>query len=99
MCSKLFVIYLGGSETFKDKQDFFYHEVRKYHQKHFHDKLVLKIARENLLESVSGSLFFSFMQFEKRVHAQSILCFAQVILLLNDIIFENELAKIFLKNS
>lgn len=64
MCSKLSVIYLGGSETFKDKQDFFYHEVRKYHQKHFHDKLVLKIARENLLESVS--LFFSFMQFDKK---------------------------------
>lgn len=43
---------IGGSETFKDKQDFFYHEVRKFHQKHFHDKLVLKISRENLLESV-----------------------------------------------
>ncbi|KFM69498.1 hypothetical protein X975_06284, partial [Stegodyphus mimosarum] len=42
---------IGGSETFKDKQDFFYHEVRKYHQKHFHDKLPLKVSREYILES------------------------------------------------
>ncbi|XP_046387424.1 apoptosis-resistant E3 ubiquitin protein ligase 1 isoform X2 [Ischnura elegans] len=42
---------IGGSETFKDKQDFFYHEVRKYHQKHYHDKLPLKIHRDRLLES------------------------------------------------
>ncbi|XP_067009797.2 apoptosis-resistant E3 ubiquitin protein ligase 1 [Anabrus simplex] len=42
---------IGGSETFKDKQDFFYHEVRKYHQKHYHEKLPMKINREKLLES------------------------------------------------
>ncbi|XP_049833521.1 apoptosis-resistant E3 ubiquitin protein ligase 1 isoform X2 [Schistocerca gregaria] len=42
---------IGGSETFKDKQDFFYHEVRKYHQKHYHEKLPMKICREKLLES------------------------------------------------
>lgn len=42
---------IGGSETFKDKRDFFYHEVRKMHQKHFHDKLPVKITREKLLES------------------------------------------------
>ncbi|CAB3359356.1 Hypothetical predicted protein [Cloeon dipterum] len=42
---------IGGSETFKDKQDFFYHEVRKFHQKHYHDKLPMKINREKLLES------------------------------------------------
>ncbi|XP_071041064.1 apoptosis-resistant E3 ubiquitin protein ligase 1 isoform X3 [Parasteatoda tepidariorum] len=42
---------IGGSETFKDKQDFFHHEVRKYHQKHFHDKVSVKISRENILES------------------------------------------------
>ncbi|XP_013781434.2 apoptosis-resistant E3 ubiquitin protein ligase 1-like isoform X1 [Limulus polyphemus] len=41
---------IGGSETFKDKQDFFYHEVRKLHQKHFHEKLPLRIHREKLLE-------------------------------------------------
>jgi hypothetical protein len=48
----------GGSETFKDKQDFFYHEVRKYHQKHYHEKLQMKVNREKLLESVSGNHAF-----------------------------------------
>lgn len=42
---------MGGSETFKDKQDFFYHEVRKFHQKHYHEKLTMKVSREKLLES------------------------------------------------
>ncbi|XP_049826095.1 apoptosis-resistant E3 ubiquitin protein ligase 1 isoform X3 [Aethina tumida] len=42
---------MGGSETFKDKQDFFHHEVRKYHQKHYHEKLSMKVNREKLLES------------------------------------------------
>ncbi|CAG2053499.1 unnamed protein product [Timema podura] len=45
------LVFTGGSETFKDKQDFFYHEVRKFHQKHYHEKLQLKINREKLLES------------------------------------------------
>lgn len=42
---------MGGSETFKDKQDFFYHEVRKFHQKHYHEKISLKVSRDKLLES------------------------------------------------
>ncbi|KAK0178888.1 hypothetical protein PV327_007731 [Microctonus hyperodae] len=42
---------IGGSETFADKQDFFYHEVRKHHQKHYHEKLTLKVQRDKLLES------------------------------------------------
>lgn len=42
---------MGGSETFKDKQDFFYHEVRKYHQKHYHEKMSMKVNRDKLLES------------------------------------------------
>lgn len=50
----------GGSETFKDKQDFFYHEVRKYHQKHYHERLPLKVNREKLLESVSDHLTFHY---------------------------------------
>ena len=52
---KLIALYwrLGGSETFKDKQDFFYHEVRQLHHKRFHDKFTIKINRDNLLESVS----------------------------------------------
>lgn len=42
---------IGGSETFKDKQEFFYHEVRRFHHKHFHEKLSMKVNREKLLES------------------------------------------------
>lgn len=42
---------IGGSETFKDKQDFFYHEVRKFHQKHHHEKIQIKIHRDKILES------------------------------------------------
>lgn len=42
---------IGGSETFKDKQDFFYHEVRKYHANFYHEKLSLKVNREKILES------------------------------------------------
>ncbi|XP_074103337.1 apoptosis-resistant E3 ubiquitin protein ligase 1 isoform X2 [Cotesia typhae] len=42
---------IGGSETFADKQDFFYHEVRKHHQKHYHEKLTIKVQRDKLLES------------------------------------------------
>lgn len=42
---------IGGSETFKDKQDFFYHEVRKFHSHYYHEKLSLKVTREKILES------------------------------------------------
>lgn len=42
---------IGGSETFKDKQDFFYHEVRKFHANYYHEKLALKVNREKILES------------------------------------------------
>lgn len=42
---------IGGSETFKDKQDFFYHEVRKHHANFYHEKLSLKVNREKILES------------------------------------------------
>lgn len=42
---------MGGSETFKDKQDFFFHEVRKFHQRHQHEKISLKVSRHKLLES------------------------------------------------
>uniref|UniRef100_T1IIH2 HECT-type E3 ubiquitin transferase n=1 Tax=Strigamia maritima TaxID=126957 RepID=T1IIH2_STRMM len=44
---------IGGSETFKDKQEFFYHEVRNVHKKRYHDKLPIKIQRDKLLESSS----------------------------------------------
>ncbi|XP_055916662.1 apoptosis-resistant E3 ubiquitin protein ligase 1 isoform X2 [Eupeodes corollae] len=42
---------IGGSETFKDKQDFFYHEVRKFHANYYHEKLALKVSRDKILES------------------------------------------------
>lgn len=42
---------IGGSETFKDKQDFFYHEVRKFHANYYHEKLSLKVQREKILVS------------------------------------------------
>ncbi|GAB6024585.1 hypothetical protein CHUAL_009733 [Chamberlinius hualienensis] len=42
---------IGGSETFKDKRDFFYHEVRKFHSKRYHEKLVVRVQRDDLLSS------------------------------------------------
>lgn len=42
---------IGGSETYFDKQQFFYHEVRKYHANFYHEKLALKVSREKILES------------------------------------------------
>ncbi|OTF77090.1 ubiquitin protein ligase-like protein, partial [Euroglyphus maynei] len=44
---------IGGSESFRDKQDFFYSEVRRHHQKNNYTpgRIYLKISRENLLES------------------------------------------------
>ena len=56
MCLQLevfVVLFLGGSETFKDKQYFFYQEVRSHHSKRPHSKTTLRINRANLLESVS----------------------------------------------
>lgn len=42
---------IGGSETFKDKQEFFYHEVRKFHSHFYHEKLCLKVYRDRIMES------------------------------------------------
>lgn len=39
----------GGEDTFKNKQDYFYSEVRKCHSRHPHDKLSLRVTREQLL--------------------------------------------------
>ncbi|ELT91789.1 hypothetical protein CAPTEDRAFT_203657, partial [Capitella teleta] len=53
--ASVFTIFLlkniGGSETFKDKQDFFYHEVRQLHSKRIHERLPLKINRQELFKS------------------------------------------------
>lgn len=42
---------IGGSETFTDKQGFFYQEIRKFHQKKPHEKLLLRVERDKILES------------------------------------------------
>ncbi|ODN02096.1 Apoptosis-resistant E3 ubiquitin protein ligase 1, partial [Orchesella cincta] len=42
---------IGGSETFNDKQEHFFKELRDIHRKHPRDKLTLKITRENIIES------------------------------------------------
>lgn len=42
---------IGGSETYFDKQQFFYHEVRKYHANFYHEKLSIKVSRDKILES------------------------------------------------
>jgi hypothetical protein len=58
---------IGGSETFKDKQDFFYHEVRKFHGSNcFHEKISLKVQREKILESsMKATKNFSGKMFNK----------------------------------
>ncbi|KAI0220593.1 Apoptosis-resistant E3 ubiquitin protein ligase 1 [Lamellibrachia satsuma] len=51
---------IGGSETFKDKQEFFYHKIRQLHSKRCHDRLVIKVSRWNLLEtSMKATKHFS----------------------------------------
>jgi len=49
---KTLICILGGSETFNDKQEHFFKELRDIHRKHPRDKLTLKITRENIIESV-----------------------------------------------
>ncbi|KAK3702762.1 hypothetical protein RRG08_042746 [Elysia crispata] len=40
---------IGGSETFNDKRDFFYREIRATHHKRSHSSLMLKVDRAELL--------------------------------------------------
>lgn len=47
-----FSFLVGGSESFKDKQDFFYRELVVYHGKKA-GEVNLRIDRHKLLESVS----------------------------------------------
>nr|XP_037870320.1 apoptosis-resistant E3 ubiquitin protein ligase 1 isoform X2 [Bombyx mori] len=41
----------GGEDSFKNKQEFFYSEMRKAHSKHPHDKLSLRVTRADLIRS------------------------------------------------
>ncbi|GFR60823.1 ubiquitin protein ligase protein [Elysia marginata] len=40
---------IGGSETFNDKRDFFYREIRSTHHKRSHSSLLIKVDRADLL--------------------------------------------------
>lgn len=58
---------IGGSESFKDKQDFFYHEVRKFHSNCYHEKLALKVYRAKILESsMKATKHFSGKELKKK---------------------------------
>ncbi|XP_059055440.1 apoptosis-resistant E3 ubiquitin protein ligase 1 [Achroia grisella] len=49
--TQLLVANCGGEDTFKNKQEFFYSEVRKVHARHPHDKIQLRVDRADLLRS------------------------------------------------
>ncbi|XP_052755161.1 apoptosis-resistant E3 ubiquitin protein ligase 1 [Galleria mellonella] len=49
--TQLLIANCGGEDTFKNKQEFFYSEVRKAHARHAHDKVALRVARADLLRS------------------------------------------------
>ncbi|KAK7575646.1 hypothetical protein V9T40_011932 [Parthenolecanium corni] len=49
--TKFLLSNIGGSETFTEKQYFFYYEVRRFHLKHKHEPITIKINRQNLLKS------------------------------------------------
>ncbi|KAG7305871.1 hypothetical protein JYU34_008414 [Plutella xylostella] len=43
--------HCGGDDSFKNKQDYFYSEVRKVHARHPHDKIAIRVSRAALLAS------------------------------------------------
>ncbi|XP_069356586.1 apoptosis-resistant E3 ubiquitin protein ligase 1 isoform X2 [Maniola hyperantus] len=49
--TQLLIANCGGEDSFKNKQDFFYSEVRKAHWRHPHEKLALRVARAELVRS------------------------------------------------
>ncbi|XP_072939156.1 apoptosis-resistant E3 ubiquitin protein ligase 1 [Epargyreus clarus] len=49
--TQLLVANCGGEDTFKNKQDFFYSEIRKAHARHPHDKLAIRVLRSELVRS------------------------------------------------
>ncbi|XP_039751062.1 apoptosis-resistant E3 ubiquitin protein ligase 1 isoform X1 [Pararge aegeria] len=49
--TQLLIANCGGEDSFKNKQDFFYSEVRKAHWRHPHEKLALRVARSELVRS------------------------------------------------
>nr|XP_049696666.1 apoptosis-resistant E3 ubiquitin protein ligase 1 isoform X3 [Helicoverpa armigera] len=49
--TQLLLANCGGEDTFKNKQDFFYSEIRKAHSRHPHDKLAIRVLRAELLRT------------------------------------------------
>ncbi|XP_049868280.1 apoptosis-resistant E3 ubiquitin protein ligase 1 isoform X2 [Pectinophora gossypiella] len=49
--TQLLIANCGGEDTFKNKQDFFYSEIRKVHARHPHDKIAIRVARAELVRS------------------------------------------------
>lgn len=47
------MLFLGGSETFQDKVNFFQRELRHIHSKRPRTKTCLKVSRHAILDSVS----------------------------------------------
>ncbi|KAJ8730496.1 hypothetical protein PYW08_001909 [Mythimna loreyi] len=49
--TQLLIANCGGEDTFKNKQDFFYSEIRKAHARHPHEKLAIRVLRSELLRT------------------------------------------------
>lgn len=49
--TQLLIANCGGEDSFKNKQEFFYSELRKAHSRHPHEKLALRVARHQLVAS------------------------------------------------
>ncbi|KAI5633863.1 HECT-domain (ubiquitin-transferase) domain-containing protein [Phthorimaea operculella] len=49
--TQLLIANCGGEDTFKNKQDFFYSEIRKVHSRHPHDKIAIRVLRSELVRS------------------------------------------------
>ncbi|CAB3235318.1 unnamed protein product [Arctia plantaginis] len=49
--TQLLIANCGGEDTFKNKQDFFYSEIRKAHSRHPHEKLAIRVLRSELVRS------------------------------------------------
>ncbi|CAH0702163.1 unnamed protein product [Spodoptera exigua] len=49
--TQLLIANCGGEDTFKNKQDFFYSEIRKAHSRYPHEKLAIRVVRSELLRS------------------------------------------------
>ncbi|KAJ8721167.1 hypothetical protein PYW07_001942 [Mythimna separata] len=49
--TQLLIANCGGEDTFKNKQDFFYSEIRKAHSRHPHEKLAIRVLRSELLRT------------------------------------------------